>query len=87
MIIPNVLSWVYDFKESQKMSENCNVFPVLNLVTQKTHLPDLKSIIVDDEKLFVMMTSLRPKLKHSGKEMEGKKDDTKRIIVENSQIY
>ena len=60
---------------------------MLNLVTQKTHLPDLKSIIVDDEKLFVIMTSLRPKLKHSGKEMEGKKDDTKRIIVENSQIY
>jgi hypothetical protein len=86
--VPNDVTWIFDFKTSQKMGKD---FPVMKLVanTNLAH-SDFKSVVINGEQLYVIMTSKRPNLTHLGTiatKQSKKEIDNCRMVIQNSQIY
>jgi hypothetical protein len=90
-MIPNDVSWIFDFKKSQKMSKDA--FPILKLVANTSLFSsDFKSLVLDEDHFYVIMTSKRPNLTYQGtvaskQDKKSKEIDNQRMVIQNSQIY
>lgn len=99
IVIPNGFSKMLDLSTGGVAHD----FPALNVLVTKSNLShDFKSVILNHERLLVIMTSRRPNVDMRGnivKKDKNKKKvgevvqagsgnvDTQRIILQNSQIY
>ena len=70
-----------------------DAFPVLKLVANSSLFSsDFKSLVMDENHFYVIMTSKRPNLTYQGtvaskQDKKMKEIDNLRMIIQNSQIY
>lgn len=88
VMVPNTISWIYDFSRSKKMTSNPEIIPILNVLAPPATgaTQDFKSLIINKCNIYVMMTSRRPNVNCTGKLVETPKKassvvDTQRIII------
>ena len=71
-MVPNLISWIYDFSRSKKMTSNPEIIPILNIMAPPATgaTQDFKSLIINKCNIYVMMTSRRPNVNSNGKVLE-----------------
>jgi len=69
MFIPDEISWIYDFEITKKGTSNqklAAIFsPILPQIQNQIYY-DYKSIIINQDKLYIFMTSKRPCIDNKG---------------------
>lgn len=72
IIVPNSISWTYDFGKSKKMTSNPEIIPIFNVMAPPAAgaSQDFKSLIINKCNIYVIMTSKRPNVNASGKPIE-----------------
>lgn len=92
VIVPFERTWIYDYGNSNNQTDDRKLAPVFKPVVPNTERrQDFKSLIINDDKLYILMTSNRPSIDNRGSPWNPKMNcngvDTHRIIIRNSQIY
>lgn len=92
VIVPFDRTWIYDYRNSNLQTIDRKLAPVFRPVLQHVdHRQEFKSLVINEDKLYIFMTSKRPNIDNKGGQWNPKLNnngvDTHRIIIRNSQIY